>query len=107
MAVQNYEVFRASGLSRGPGARADGNGGILARGFYYWRCDESLVGPFDSGMQAELVMFIESTRRAHETELNTAEQSALRALRRKDIVTASGMRLKNLPVVPASRWKEA
>lgn len=95
MAVQNYEVFRAGG-SKGPNARGNGQGGLLARGFYYRRADETLIGPFDTGMQAELVMYIaENSRRCHESELSAAEQAALRALRRKGVVSPHGLHIAN------------
>jgi hypothetical protein len=86
------EVFRAAG-TKGPHARADGRGGLMARGFYYRRSDNSFAGPFDTEAQAGLVYAIENTRRLHESELTRAELSALRALRRKGIVSHAGLRL--------------
>lgn len=92
MAIQNYEVFRAAGQTKGPGARADGKGGLMARGFYYRRADETTVGPFDTGHQAELAMRIETSNpRLHESELFVSELAALRALRRKGVIAQVGL----------------
>lgn len=95
---QAYEVFRASGQQRRsvPNAecRADGKGGFLKRGFYYRRLDDTLVGPFDTGPQAELALTIEkSTPRLHESELLPSELPPLRALRRKGVIAQVGLYL--------------
>lgn len=88
-------VFRATG-SKGAEVRGDGNGSFLPRGFYFIRSDGSRAGPFDSKDQAELVLLIEGPRRRkpHESELFAAERNALRALRRKGIVSKVGLYLQ-------------
>jgi len=89
------EIFWASG-TKGNLVRADGNGGSMRRGFYFNRIDGTTAGPFDSRTQAELIRDIEGPRRLrpHESALFPAELNALRALRRKGIVTKVGIYLE-------------
>ncbi len=92
------EVIWASG-SKGNAVRGDGNGSFMRRGFYFRRDDGSFAGPFDSKDQAELVQLIAGPRRKkpHESELIASERNALRALRRKGIISTVGMYLATAP----------
>lgn len=46
-------IFFAGG-TKGPNARADGNGGLMARGWYVERCSTGgTVGPFRTKTQAK------------------------------------------------------
>ena len=85
-------VFYAGG-AKGENARANGRGGLLARGWYFIR-HKTTYGPFKTRAQAWLVWSIESNRGGRSlvtAELIGGEFAALQALRKQGILSQHGL----------------